>query len=146
MTIQEFAKQLDGLEYPVRVPSLISNEALQAGIVIVFGASDDLIEFEGAISDEAGVNNGGSVMVSQTGLLTDFEQVDKNDKEALREYFANEGKGREIEALWGEGEYSWTYKTDIPHATFEVMEDGDKYCRGIVFKLSDCGPSPSSPV
>jgi hypothetical protein len=29
------------------------------------------------------------------------------------------------------------YNTNIPHVTFDVMEDEDKYYKGIVFKLSD---------
>ncbi len=29
------------------------------------------------------------------------------------------------------------YNTNIPHVTFDVMENNDKYCKGIVFKLSD---------
>ena len=32
---------------------------------------------------------------------------------------------------------AWTYMTDIPHATFDVMDDGELYCRGIVFALAD---------
>jgi hypothetical protein len=40
--------------------------------------------------------------------------------------------------LWAEeGDYSWTYATEIPHATFEVIEDDGPYCRGIVFALAD---------
>lgn len=33
--------------------------------------------------------------------------------------------------------YSWIYQTDIPHATFEIVEGDDPYCRGIVFALAD---------
>lgn len=42
-----------------------------------------------------------------------------------------------IDAMWDRDGYSWIYNTPIPHETFEIFEDGDKYCRGIVFKLSD---------
>lgn len=42
-----------------------------------------------------------------------------------------------VEAVWDNDGYSWTYKTDIPHETFEVLEDGEKYCRGIVFYLHE---------
>ena len=34
---------------------------------------------------------------------------------------------------------SWSYLTDIPHKTFDIMEDGEIYCRGIVFSLDDLG-------
>lgn len=122
VTAEEVAAQLNESEYPVRVPVSLSRLAKAAGIVIVFGASDDLMEFEGAIYDEFGCNDGGTAMVSENGLMPDFDSIDKDDKDALRSYFASEGKGKAIEAVWAEGEYSWTYKTDIPHATFEVVE------------------------
>ena len=50
-----------------------------------------------------------------------------------------------IEALWCDddikdengGLITWTYKTDIPHETFMIYEDGSSYCRGIVFNIND---------
>ena len=42
-----------------------------------------------------------------------------------------------MKAVWGEEGYSWTYETAIPHATFEILEDEEKYCRGIVFDIKD---------
>ena len=41
--------------------------------------------------------------------------------------------------MWSpEGEeLAWVYKTDIPHATFLIHDDDEKYCRGIVFRLAD---------
>ena len=32
---------------------------------------------------------------------------------------------------------AWTYRTDIPHETFMIYEDGEPYCRGIVFNIDD---------
>jgi hypothetical protein len=142
MTTALIAEQLDGTEYPVHIPNDIVKSAKEHGIVIVYGASDDLMEFEGAISDEVGAYEGNTVKVSPQGLLPDFENIDKDARDAkdkLRAYFAAENLGRTIEALWcKEPGYSWTFKTDIPHETFEVVEDGDPYCRGIVFRLEDC--------
>jgi len=47
---------------------------------------------------------------------------------------------RAVDALWAkEDGYSWTYRTDIPHATFEIVEDGEPYCRGIVIDVADLG-------
>jgi hypothetical protein len=48
---------------------------------------------------------------------------------------AAKGLCKTIEAIWGKDGYSWTYKTDIPHATFDIFEDGEKFCRGIVFDI-----------
>lgn len=48
-----------------------------------------------------------------------------------------------IESLLAkEGDYSWTFKTKIHHSTFEVMEDGKPYCRGLVFALADVASTP----
>jgi hypothetical protein len=35
---------------------------------------------------------------------------------------------------------SWTFRTGIPHATFNILEDGDLFCRGIVVDLRDLAP------
>lgn len=32
----------------------------------------------------------------------------------------------------------WRFKTEIPHETFEIFEDGELFCVGIVFRLEDC--------
>ena len=45
--------------------------------------------------------------------------------------------GKKITAVWDTDGYSWIYQTDIPHATFEIVEDGAPYCRGIIFALAD---------
>jgi hypothetical protein len=54
--------------------------------------------------------------------------------------------GVPIEAIWcpnGEGNNgpSWAYKTEIPHAEFKIMEEGDVYCIGIVFRLDQILPT-----
>lgn len=139
MSTKEIAKSMNGMEYPVRVPSDIVSAAKQAGIVIVYGASDDLMEFEGAITDEVGAYKGTKVTVAPGGLLMSWQDVlETENQDKLRAWFASEGKGRVIEAIWDKDGYSFQYKTDIPHETFEVVEDGDTYCRGIVFRLADC--------
>ena len=127
---------LNGIEYPVRIQSNILKSAKESGLVIVYGASDDLIEFAGAFNDEAGVNNGGVVEIDKQGIIEDFGEVE-HEVEACQKWIARHAKAHEIEALWcKEPGYSWTYKTDIPHETFEVMEDGKHYCRGIVFMIT----------
>lgn len=138
MTPIELAQRLNGLQYPLRIPKDLIAQAKESGLVIVFGASDDLMEFTGAFRDEFGCYDGGTAYVHATGLLPSFEDVDTGDKDALRDYFKQETSAVAIHALWGaEPEYSWTYRTDIPHETFEVVDDGKPHCRGIVFSLAD---------
>lgn len=137
MNAKELAALLSGREYRDEITRGEAAQAKADGLVVIYGASDDLMEFEGAIYDAVNMYEGGFAYVDAAGLIPDYEHVD-NNKDALRDYFKREGGGKPIEALWcAEGDYSWTYKTDIPHETFEIVEDGAPYCRGIVFALVD---------
>ena len=121
MEVKEYAEMLNGREY--NYPQFTKEEiqiAKDNGFVIVYGASDDLMEFDGAIYDEAGCFDGGEVYFDRNGVSEDEEE-----------------KPNMIEALWCKGEATWTYKTDIPHETFMIYEDGESYCQGIVFSIED---------
>ncbi len=139
MNKEELAAQLDKSQYPVRIDNKLLIEADKENLVIVYGASDDLIELQGAINDEAGAYNGGKITIDRKGILPDWEVLmeDSPTKAQVREYFDREKRSAIIEALWDNEGYSFTYKTSLPHATFEVLEGDEKYCRGIVFSLSD---------
>lgn len=136
MTKEELAAQLNGLEYPTRIPGALIVAAQSAGLVILCGASDDLMEFYGARREEIGCYDGGTTFVDADGVLPDRDCLDGDEE--LAEYVQRQKSAKSIEALWcKEDGYSWTYKTEIPHATFEVVEDEEPYCRGIVFALAD---------
>ena len=131
MQRQEYAKLINGKEYGY--PQFTKEEietAKKNGFVIVYGASDDLMEFEGAIRDEGGCFDGGEVFFNRNEVCQDSEK-----KEDYRNW---------INAIWCGGEkdedgqeITWTYETEIPHETFMIYEDGEPYCRGIVFKIDD---------
>lgn len=148
MTPAELAAILNGREYRCEISDSEEVLAKAAGLVVVFGASDDLMEFRGAISDELGAYDGTTARVSPTGLIPSWESVNKEDEDEAEAYFKAKLSGyREIEAEWYSGSgYSWMYSTDIPHATFEIVEDGEPYCRGIVFSLSDAAPRSPAPA
>ena len=139
MNAKQLAALLNGREYMAEITSDEAKQAKAAGLVVVFGASDDLMEFRGAIYDEAGCYDGGSILVDTKGVTPSWETASESE-ESAKDYFERKAKARTIEALWAkEPRYSWTYKTDIPHETFEIVEDGEPYCRGIVFSLLDLG-------
>lgn len=130
MDIKEFAKSISGKEYGY--PQFTKEEietAKQNGFVIVYGASDDLMEFEGAIQDEGGCFDGGDVYFSKNEVFQDSEK--ESDYPNC------------ITAIWDRDEdengrlITWTYKTDIPHETFMIYEGGEPYCRGIIFSIED---------
>lgn len=133
--LKEYAKELDGCEYRCENKDTdifvrMANEKL----VAVFGASDDLIEFRGAIEDEAGVYDGGTVHLTKDGILV-------NDCEEDCPYFKNyleNIKPAVIEAMWCQDEESsWKYDSVLYSEEFTVYDDGEVYCVGIVFDYLD---------
>lgn len=93
------------LEYRDSIPESIIEKAKQNNVVILHGYSDDVASFNGAINDESGCFGGGYVL---------------RDDDTDQEIYANELS-------------PWTYNTSIPHTTFNIKEDGELYCLGIVF-------------
>lgn len=135
MIEKDIAEMLDGLEYAEEIRPDIIEYAKKNGAIIVFGASDDLMEFRGAINDEASCYGGGAVYFDRSGELRSL-----CDSEDCPYFALVRDKASKIEAIWDSEGYSWTYKTAIPHETFDVLEDGEKYCRGIVFSVDALDP------
>lgn len=135
---EEAALALNGSEYGNEGSEELFTEMKAAGLVAVFGTSDDLVEFRGAITDEDGAWGGATVYLTRRGLL-----VSECEEGDTCPYFLKlRTDAPSIEAKWDDGSgYSWTFETAIPHATFDVVEtDGDDrelFCRGIVFALVD---------
>ncbi len=56
--LKKLANFLDGTEYPLYIAKETTDRAGELGIVIVYGGSDDLMEFEGAWYGELGAYGG----------------------------------------------------------------------------------------
>lgn len=131
LSVAEAAAALNGSEYGSEGSRELWASMKAAGLVAVYGASDDLMEFRGAIDDEVGACGGTTVFLTPQGL---FEPC----KSGCRYSEAAQADTVALTALWDPGDdLSWAYETAIPHSTFVVMEDGQPYCRGIVFALAD---------
>lgn len=132
MNAKEFAVLLNGRSYGNELTKAEEAQARESGLVVVFGYSDDNMELCGAIHDEIGCYGGGTAYLTSAGLLCN----DCGEDECP--YFKQLKKdAATIEAVWNKYGYSWIYETNIPHESFDILEDGDTYCRGIVFALSD---------
>lgn len=136
MTAKELAYLLNGREYGSEITKEEISIAKESGLVVVFGASDDLMEFRGAMDDEVDCYDGDKIVyVDEHGIYKAPTNCDECEK---CEYVQDKHNAcNTIYAIWCDGEFSWTYHTEIPHETFEIIDDGEKYCRGIVFCLSD---------
>lgn len=135
MNAAELASQLNGTEYPFHPDQDIRQKAKESGLVIVYGASDDLMELDGAIYDEVEVLSNKKVLVHKGGVLGSKDDLETDEE--IEQWLNNKKNSRAIEAIWLEDGYSWSYRTDIPHATFEIIEGNEKYCRGMVVDLKD---------
>lgn len=130
MNKNQLAKKLNGREVGKEITKAEEIEAIASGLVVVFGYSDDNSEIRGAIHDEIACYDGGVLKLHKLGVLPEHEE--RCDCQFCG-YEAASKKCATVEALWDkEPGYCWTYKTDLPHATFDIMEEGSKFCRGIV--------------
>lgn len=130
MTPKELADILNGREYRNEITKEEQIAAKENWLVVVFGYSDDNAEFRWSIYDELGSYNGGVFLLDSEWLL------EVCDEDCIHYQRAVE-KAKKITANWDSEWYSWTYSTDIEHETFEILEDGEKFCRGIVFSMKD---------
>ena len=81
--------------------------------------------------------DGASAFVDIYGMITN------NCEDDCPHYLEKLDKAHGIEAVWcprdGDGNTyaSWLMQTKLPYSSFDIMEDGDLYCRGLVFCLAD---------
>lgn len=142
MTRESLAGLLNGRDVRAPLTSLEIEQAKKDGLVVVYGYSDDLMELEGAISDEGGCYDGGEFLIDKEGILPSFEEVcDREDEVEMEQYILRKRKAHKIVALWCmEEEFSWAYKTNIPHSTFILKDENnndEKSCKGIVFYIDN---------
>jgi len=148
MDLKQFAGMLNN---STEISHEDSQKAKELGFVIISGHSDDVMSFDGAIDNEGDCYDGGVVKFTKNTVICNEEECEEaiqllEDNGYLIEDIKK--SVNEIEALWcpdgindNEGNHidgiSWAYKTKIPHETFFLKEDGEFYCRGIVFNKSD---------
>ena len=133
MNAEDLAEMLDGCQIGDEVSKEIEQKAKENNLVVVFGASDDLMEFKGAINDELGAYEGCTAYIDEFGLL-----LNKCDNDVCPYFEKVKQHAKTIKSLWcATKEYVWTFKTSLPHFKFDVIEDDNKYCQGIVFSMAN---------
>jgi hypothetical protein len=137
------AEKLNGREYGNEILPKEEAVAKEEGLVVLFGESDDLCELRGAIYDEIGAYHGATLFIKDGRLLP---PIDDDDIEVLKRYNVLEtvqserNAATQISIFWCKTkEYAWTFETAITHATFDIMDDGKKFCRGIIIDLKELG-------
>lgn len=129
MELKEFAKMIDGRQYDYQ---MFTKEELQIAkdnrIVIVTGASDDLVELEGAITDEGGCWEGGKIYVK---AIPDGAIVHNCGRSDVFSFIAKWCEDKDENGII----IPWTYDVSIEHETFMIYEGDKPYCKGFVFRV-----------
>lgn len=136
MNKKELAELLNGREIGKEITRQEEEQAEQNGLVVVFGYSDDCMEFRGVIHDELGAGSDEYLPIYLKNGELFFNECGCGKH---CPYFKKEQKlAKKIKAIWRDkGNPCWMYETDIPHETFNIYEDGELFCIGIVFRISD---------
>lgn len=137
MTAKELAASLNGRDYDMRFSREEREAAKDSGLVVVYGFSDDLLEFDGAIEDEFGAWNGTDVHIKDGHLLKE-PNCSEWQREECEFYNHCTGNYKTISVEWNRsGGPAWTINTEIPHEKFEIIDDGEVFSVGIVFDIKD---------
>lgn len=142
MTKKKLAERLNGRGIGSEITKEEELEAKNNGLLVLFGASDDLCELRGAIHDETGAYEGTELFIKDGNLLSQIG--DDSDRDVLKKYgvlSVVEGRFKDatqVKVQWCKTPlYAWTFETDAPHETFDVLEGEEKYCQGIVIDLKE---------
>ena len=124
MNIKEFANNLGTRPMGDEVPYHMVCEAQRLNYLVIFGASDDLVEICGKHHYEFDAFRPMTLYVTKHRVYSADEIHPAHAKPIHVEYSEPTANHPAL----------WKFKTDIPHATFDVVEEGETgiFCRGIV--------------
>ncbi len=155
-TIEDLAKLLDGNEYRDELRNdygiNVYDLCKEKGWVIAYGASDDLLELDGAISDELGAWDGCMAQFYKKGsYYPEYDEEDtyhiaKEDMfQAINESLFNKAKESNykdtvvIESIWCPAGTDMSWQINVagaPCAKFNVIEDEEVYCEAAIIDMS----------
>lgn len=138
MAARKFVSSLGQVQIGEEISNAEIKNAKDQGLVVVYGYSDDNAEFRGAMTGEASCYDGGHIDFNARGKFFSEDILEDIENLFLEGFIDKIPEVNRITAVWCAKDCpAWTYVTDIPHATFDVMEEGEVWCRGIVFHISD---------
>lgn len=141
----DWAYLLNGRQYRSELSREEERQAFQDGMLIVFGASDDLLEFRGVFHDELGAYNGTKAEIDCKGSKPVWKHGDEKGFDEAKEFFAREGlRSFTVVAEWDVGDFSWIVSIDVANShgdgpnccPFLIKEDDEQYCRGLVIDFA----------
>lgn len=124
--LKQAADMMNGRQYRDETDEEIVEFLKENRLVAIYGASDDIVMFEGMINDEWYPGGNGEVYLTKGGPIEDPATYDRFGKEYTT-FFCR----------WASEGFSWTYDLDLDHETFIIKEEDGLYCRGAVIKWDD---------
>ena len=160
ITKEQLASQLNGRSYRNEITPEEEQLAKENRLVIIFGASDDLVELRGAFHDELGLDTfhltNKGVLESECGEGEDCPYFKRQLAAALYSRDAVKiiprwgGEGMDTLAYSAIGNPTWCFdcqQLDGKFATFDIFDeyDGDReyFCRGIILDIDQVWPYKS---
>lgn len=135
LTIKQVAARMNGREYLHEITRDEANELSYHGITVVFGASDDLVEFHGYIDDEIECYWEKATIPLLNGEILKKCSDDCDDYYDCPLWKAALSKAKMICAQFTID--GWKFDAAFPHEKFLIMEDGEVFGEGIVFSKED---------
>lgn len=129
MTAKEFAAMMNGREYGGEINPSEIKLAKESRLIVAFGYSDDNLELHGMLDEELSAFDGLEVEIrlDKMEIVTD---------ETCPDCLARTSKIK-ITAEWSprEPSASWLITASAPFEPFDIMEDGELFCRGCVISV-----------
>lgn len=97
-TMKEFAEMLSDRSVGEEITKAEERQAADAGLLVLYGYSDDNVEIAGAYNDEVGAYNGATVHLTKTGVL----QEPDCGQEDCPYYATARDATKSVQAVWND--------------------------------------------
>lgn len=142
MNKYELARLLNGREYLEEMSKEEEKMAHDNDLIVIFGQSDDLVEFRGRIYDEIDAYDGVDFLIASPGELIPDDPDDENSFTRVKDYTAvpieMEATGilNTFRAVFAPNkiDLSWMI-IGGDGAPFIIYDDDQPYCMGVVVTL-----------
>ena len=156
ITKEQMAARLNDNEYRNEMTKEDRRIAKESNLLVLYGASDDLLVLSGVIDDDRPAYEGGDFALMLKGeLYADGEEENTyhraldTDVIEISDEYENDNNPRLVHVEWcptSDPSLSWRITSNLPYASFKILDDGEPYCEGIVIDLSDVKPIPDAAV
>lgn len=136
MTKDELAALITGRQRGREITREESRVAADAGLIVIYGSSDDLVEIDGLVVGEIGAWEGARFAMCKDGLI-ESECPEGDDCP----YFQRAVERGMLFSADYDG--TWRFTTKCPVSTFKIFDGAELYCVGLVVDVLDLPESPT---